>query len=365
MKSFDIIETKVVSKAVANNVSVIKPTPLKTPALQTQLKVGKPNDEYEQEADRVADRVMNMPESSIQQQPIEEEEEMAQPKLLIQTQEEEEMIQPFWIQKQGCSSCVEKEIPGVQTAPLALQKSPLNHIESCNGQAMPDSTRGFFESRFGQSFENVKVHTCESAVQMNQQLGAQAFTYGNNVFFNKGKYNPGSSEGKKLLAHELTHVVQQNGGLKRIDKKRQFHVQAYRPGKHNGKQKISSAPRSVQRALPVAAALAIACAAGAIVGMLLDWGIMYGISRWRGRRYRHDWCGTVLAGVLGCLGGISAAAVEAYMIRTGVRIVSGPILGRILTWLVARTAVYFPRQSAQMLFRFGCITEEQHQAITA
>ena len=63
----------------------------------------------------------------------------------------------------------------------------------------------------GYNFSNVRVHTCDSAVQMNQQLGAQAFTYRNNVFFNKGKFSPESSEGKKLLAHELTHVVQQNG----------------------------------------------------------------------------------------------------------------------------------------------------------
>jgi len=306
----------------------------------------------------------------IQLQPVEEEEEMLQTKPLIQlqaTEEEEEMLQPKWIQKESCSNCEQNGIPDIQASMLVLQTSPLSHIESCGGQALSDSSRGFFESRFGYNFENVKVHTCDSAVQMNQQLGAQAFTFGNSIFFNKGKYNPGSSDGKKLLAHELTHVVQQNGGVKRIDQKRQFNIQPYRQKRSTKNHKISSAPRFIQRAAPaaVAAALALRCAIGAVLGMLFDWGIQRGIAWWRNREYRHDWCGTILSGVLGCLGGMSAAAVEAYMARISVRIVSGPILGRILTWLVAQTSVFFPRQSALMLLRLGCINEEQREAITS
>ncbi len=68
----------------------------------------------------------------------------------------------------------------------------------------------FMESRFGTDFSGVKIHTGHTAVQMNQELNAQAFTSGNDIYFNEGKYAPGSESGKHLLAHELTHTLQQS-----------------------------------------------------------------------------------------------------------------------------------------------------------
>ncbi len=80
-----------------------------------------------------------------------------------------------------------------------------------SGQALPENTRGSMESAFGADFSSVRVHTGSEAVQMNQELGAQAFTHGSDVYFGSGKYSPGSTEGNRLLGHELTHVVQQGG----------------------------------------------------------------------------------------------------------------------------------------------------------
>ena len=80
-----------------------------------------------------------------------------------------------------------------------------------SGSAMDKSTKQEMESGFGANFSNVNIHTDSKAVQMSKQLGAQAFTHGNDVYFNKGKYNPNSKEGKHLLAHELTHTIQQMG----------------------------------------------------------------------------------------------------------------------------------------------------------
>ena len=174
MRTFTEPEHKTSSKSIANNISGNKFVTLKTPAIQTQLKIGRPNDKYEQEADRVANQVMSIPESSLQKQPLEEEEEMLQTKPVLQLQpmeeeeeelmpklqlqpledeeemlqtkpllqlqpleEEEELIQPKWIQKANCSSCEDKEVPDIQHAPL-------NHIESCGGQALPESNRNFF-----------------------------------------------------------------------------------------------------------------------------------------------------------------------------------------------------------------------------
>ena len=66
-------------------------------------------------------------------------------------------------------------------------------------------------SAFGADFSKVRIHTGDEAVQMNKELKAQAFTHGNHIYFNQGKYNPNSLQGKHLLAHELTHTIQQGG----------------------------------------------------------------------------------------------------------------------------------------------------------
>jgi hypothetical protein len=87
-----------------------------------------------------------------------------------------------------------------------------------SGTGLDEKTKVEMESGFGTDFSNVKIHTDSNAVQMSQELGAQAFTNGNDVYFNEGKYNPNSKEGKHLLAHELTHTVQQGNRSKKVQK---------------------------------------------------------------------------------------------------------------------------------------------------
>ena len=80
------------------------------------------------------------------------------------------------------------------------------------GQALDSGARTQMESAFGADFSGVRVHTDGKADTLNRQLSARAFTTGQDIFFRQGAYNPGSSSGRELLAHELTHVVQQNSG---------------------------------------------------------------------------------------------------------------------------------------------------------
>ncbi|MFN6567012.1 DUF4157 domain-containing protein [Dendronalium sp. ChiSLP03b] len=92
-----------------------------------------------------------------------------------------------------------------------------NNLESrirnqSSGQPLDAGVRAFMEPRFGHSFADIRVHTNSEAVQMNKELHAQAFTNGQHIYFNEGKYNPNSGSGKELLAHELTHTIQQTGG---------------------------------------------------------------------------------------------------------------------------------------------------------
>jgi hypothetical protein len=91
-------------------------------------------------------------------------------------------------------------------------ESQLNNSKG-GGSPLPDEVRSFMEPRFGADLSQVRVHTGSEAVQMNKELNAQAFTHGKDIYFGSGRYNPGSSEGKHLLAHELTHVIQQTGAV--------------------------------------------------------------------------------------------------------------------------------------------------------
>ena len=190
--------------------------------IQTKLKIGRPGDKYEQEADAVADRVMRMSEGeSIRMQPMEEEEEMMQ----MQPVEEEEELQMM------CEGCRDEGMiqqqPMEEEEELLQPKSMQNsHPSEAPAQvhSLIDTTRGSGTSldrqtmssmgnSFGTDFSNVNIHTDSAAVQMNRRLNAQAFTVGNDIYFNQGKFNPDSQTGKRLLAHELTHVVQQGGAL--------------------------------------------------------------------------------------------------------------------------------------------------------
>ena len=78
-----------------------------------------------------------------------------------------------------------------------------------SGKPLSESTRSFVEPRFGADLSSVRIHTGPSSDQLNRKLSAQAFTHGSDIYFGSGKYNPGTTSGDRLLAHELTHVVQQ------------------------------------------------------------------------------------------------------------------------------------------------------------
>ena len=119
-----------------------------------------------------------------------------------------------------------KEEEGIQkkdsaSYPSKSTTAASNYIQSINGkgQSIDSGTRSFFESRMNSDFTDVKIHTGKDASASAQAINAQAYTFGNNIVFNEGKYSPGNSGGKHLLAHELTHVVQQSGETKNLNPK--------------------------------------------------------------------------------------------------------------------------------------------------
>ncbi|NEO40247.1 MAG: DUF4157 domain-containing protein [Moorea sp. SIOASIH] len=249
--------------------------------IQTKMQVGEPDDVYEKEADSVAAQVMRMPAPSVQNS-MEEEEVQTKPiALQLQSDEEEIQTKPYGLQLQSQEEEIQTKPIGlqlqsdeeeiqtkpialqlqsdeeeIQTKPIALQlqsdeeeiqtkpiglqlQSDEEEIQTKanpgqtpavspnletkiqsrrgTGQPLPASTRAFMEPRFGANFSGVRVHTDSSAVQMNKELGAQAFTHGRDIFYGAGK-SPGKNS---LTAHELTHTIQQTGGIqaKVIDQK--------------------------------------------------------------------------------------------------------------------------------------------------
>ena len=174
--------------------------------IQGKLTIGEPNDKYEKEADEVADQVMRMPEPQVQRQNEEDEEEE-----MLQTKPIGEQITPF-MQRQPEEEeeeLLQAKAEG-QTPKVAPNLESSIHALQGGGQPLSKETRNFFEPRFGQDFSNVKVHNDSNANQLARSINARAFTKGSDIVFGDGEYRPGSSNGKRLLGHELTHVVQQN-----------------------------------------------------------------------------------------------------------------------------------------------------------
>ena len=189
--------------------------------LQTKLRISEPSDKYEQEADRIADEVMRMLEPSVQQQLEPKAEEQLQQQHM---QKEEETLPSKPLAKQITSLVQRKAEPmeqeeeqGILQTQTTSSKAPTassslqNRIASLqgNGQPLSQSERTFFEPRFGTDFSQVRVHADSQAAETAQVLNSLAFTLGRDIVFGAGQYQPSASEGRRLLAHELTHILQQ------------------------------------------------------------------------------------------------------------------------------------------------------------
>lgn len=172
--------------------------------VQAKLNISEPGDEHEQEADRVADQVMRMTDLPETETPSVDSaaphvqrmcDSCAEEELHRQVNEAEEEEQP--IQRKATDSD-------------AGELSGVNNLSG--GQPLPTSVREFFEPRFGYDFSSVRVHTDSHAAESAKSINALAYTKGSDIVFAEGQYATGSSAGQKLLAHELTHVMQQSSG---------------------------------------------------------------------------------------------------------------------------------------------------------
>ncbi len=204
---------------------------LRQERIQAKLTVGPAGDSYEQEADKVAKQVISdvqrqSPEEEelqmkrLQRQSPEEEElqmkrlqrqpeedELQMKRLQRQSPEEDEMMQAKRIQRQP--------VVGAEGGDLDSELAGVIDGARGKGQPLPGNLRAGMEHSFGADFSNVRVHTDAKADALNGAVSAHAFTTGSDIFVRRSDYNPGSRSGQELLAHELTHVVQQGAAVQR------------------------------------------------------------------------------------------------------------------------------------------------------
>jgi hypothetical protein len=163
-------------------------------SVQTKLNVNKPGDKFEQEADSTAEKVMRMPAVGS--------------KGITPSSGEDKKIQR---KETGSAENEERSETGNRDSGISATPETESAIRArtSGGQPLPGETRNFMEPRFGNDFSNVRIHTDSGSAQLNNQLNARAFTYQNHIFFGQNQFQPHSPQGQHLLAHELTHVVQQ------------------------------------------------------------------------------------------------------------------------------------------------------------
>ncbi len=205
--------------------------------VQTKMEIGAPGDKYEQEADRVAQQVVTHIQSSqsrsatadaVQRADMPEEEDLQMKPLADSIQRADELEEEDLQMKSLVDSIQRADMPEeedlqmkpqVQRRLGAMDASP--DLEQAiaqsrgKGQALDDSIRRPMERAFGADFSTVRVHTGGQSDQLNRAIQAKAFTTGQDIFFRQGAYEPASQSGQELLAHELTHVIQQAGGVRR------------------------------------------------------------------------------------------------------------------------------------------------------
>ena len=194
------------------------------PAIQMKMAVSKPGDKFEQEADKMADKVMRMPtptpitgkEEKLQRQPEDKLKRKEQDKILKAALPEEKVQKKEDDKLQKAPAAEEKlQRKGDSVPSVSANVQSTIQNKKTGGQPLSSDVRGYMEPRFNADFSKVRVHSDAESAGLSNQLSARAFTYQNHVFFSGGQYQPNSSEGKQLLAHELTHTIQQGHAVQR------------------------------------------------------------------------------------------------------------------------------------------------------
>src|SRR4030095_10416272 len=181
------------SARLASRLSRMPAHPTSPVIMPTKLALKAPADTYQHGADRAADQVMRMPEPRLQRACA-----CGGTCSACRGKQEHEHVQTNRVDESGS---------GRTEAPPIVHEVLLSP-----GQALDAATRAFMQPRFGRDFSHVRVHADELAAESAAAVGARAYTVGPDIVFARAQYSPASASGRRLLAHELAHVVQQRPG---------------------------------------------------------------------------------------------------------------------------------------------------------
>lgn len=169
--------------------------------VHAKLKLGGAHDEAEKQADRIAAKALSKSSPSASQSLIAAQDARSSIRRALAPVEGSEQLSAPVEEEQALPENLEREI-------LSLQSG---------GQPLPPPLRSDMEARFGLDLSTVRIHTDPNAAELNETLHAHAFSVGEHIAFNAGRYQPESSEGRFLLAHELAHVAQQRGEAGQVE----------------------------------------------------------------------------------------------------------------------------------------------------
>ncbi len=300
--------------------SRISISPPRSGAIQTRLAINTEGDEYEQEAERVADQVMRMPQPRVQRACA------------------CETCSKSTIERNGDRQLQTMAIQGQSTSAANLP-SIVQKVISSTGQPLDHTTKAFMESRFGYDFGHVRIHASPQAGEAATAVNARAFTVGSMVVFDHGEYSPTSVEGRRLLAHELAHVVQQSPKKPSSDR-----FQAALSLRHTAPliQRFIQIPAALLAALAAAGRALLACIIGAAFGVGIDYVFQRAEAWWRNQPFRWNRCLAIISGVIGCVSaGVGSAISRAIFRSTGGQL-EEDFATRAAVWIICWLYGRFP-----------------------
>lgn len=183
-----------VAPCLGHNFSQVQVHAALPETIQTKMTVNQPGDKYEQEADQVAEQLMRLPMPD-------------SPSFEAQSREDKERLhkRPMEDIEENLQT---KRSPGQTPNVTPELQTSISNMKG-EGQPLSESVRAFMEPRFRHDFSRIRIHTDAQAADTAQALNARAYTVGQDIVFGHGAYAPGTAIGKNLLAHELTHTIQQ------------------------------------------------------------------------------------------------------------------------------------------------------------
>lgn len=202
-----VVNRPAVQRSAVTPVQQNKVTQSAMPSVQTSLKVSSPSDSAEVEAVNIARRIVSMPAPAATVSGRVAAQGKVSPSIApysalfrsVKNKEEEKKVQRDANGRPQTGANVQAEITAATSS----------------GKPLPLSVRQYMEPRFNANFSKVRIHTDDRAAKLNNTVSAKAFAYGNNIFFGKNRFQPETQEGKELIAHELTHTIQQGAAVQR------------------------------------------------------------------------------------------------------------------------------------------------------